>query len=307
MTEHPSASLTLAEARELLAASVARQARVLKVPAMLIKGPTLAAHGLREARESVDVDLWASPAAVDRLIAALKVRGWHVYAEDTTAHVIAPASVTLIHQAWPLELDLHHAFPGFLAEPQVVFDRVWARRQAFTQAGQGLAMPDLLSSVLIAALHYERSADIRQPDLADLSRRVRVLVGDTQMLELAELADQTGCADTLRRFLDSLGAPAIGAGRSDPDALDAWQLLINGGGVPGVAWIETLRRARWCDRPAILLHAFLFTEDELRYRFPDAPAGARGIWLARWWRLRQAVKALPEAERVLRARRRAKP
>lgn len=307
MTEHASASLTLAEASELLAASVAREASVLDVPAMLIKGPTLAVHGLREPRESVDVDLWVSPAAFSRLIAALEVRGWHAHAEDTSAHVMRPQSVTLIHRAWPLELDLHDTFPGFLADPQVVFDRLWARGQIFSQAGHTVTMPDLLSSVLIAALHYERHAEWRQAELSDLLLRTRGLLGRAELKELAELSAQTGCADTLRAFLDDLGAPPIGAGCSDPVVLDAWQLMTHGGWVPGVAWLETLRRARWRDRPAILLHALLFTEDELRYRFPDAPAGARGVWLARWWRLRQAVTALPEAIRVLRARGRAKP
>lgn len=309
MTEQ-TVSLTLAEARELLAASVAHQACELDVPALLIKGPTLQAHGLRGPRESIDVDLWASPAVLDRLLEALRARGWHPYEfpEDTTAHLIVPQSITLIHRSWPLELDLHHRFPGFLAEPQVVFDCFWGERNELTQAGQRIAMPDLLSSILIAALHYERNGEERVEDLGDLLQRTRTVLRDDQLHDLANLADRTGCADTLRTFLDDLGAPAVGVGRSDPDALAAWHLHRHGGAlVTSVAWLEALRRARWRDRPTLLWRALLFTEDELRFRHPEAPQGRRGVWLARYWRLRDAIRELPLTVRVLRDWRRTKP
>jgi len=293
-------ALTLAEARELVAASVAHLAQRLAIPVLLIKGPTLAAHGLREPRDSADVDLLASPARVGALVAALVERGWHEYAQDTTAHVMAPASVTLVHQAWPLELDLHHSFPGFLTDPQTVFDSLWARREEFAQAAQPLAMPDRLGSILVAALHYERTPQMHQTSLDDLARRAGA---DLDIQGLAELAAATGCADTLRSFLDGLGVPPVGVGNSDPDALAAWELFRSGGWVPGVAWLEALRRAPWRKRPAILWHAVMFTEDELRLRYPAAPAGARGVWLARWWRIRQALMAMPRALRVLRDQR----
>lgn len=301
-------SFSLAEARELLAASVAHQARLLDVRALLIKGPTLQAHGLRGPRESIDVDLWASPAELNGLLKALNVRGWHVHAEDTTAHLVPLQSITLIHRAWPLELDLHHRFPGFLVEPQVVFDVFWARRQDFCQGEQPVAMPDLLSSILIAALHYERNADTRQEDVADLLERSRGLVrGEDELQDLAELADRTGCADTLRAFLDDLGAPPLGVGRSDPQELEAWYITGHGGWVTGVAWLEALRLAPWHKRPGIIWHALLFTEDELRFRYPAAPPGVRGVWVARYWRLKEAIRALPTALRVLRNGRRTKP
>jgi len=299
MTESADA-LTLAEARELAAASVAHQAAALGVPILLIKGATLAEQGLRAPRESADVDVWASPAQVGNLVAALVDRGWHVIVEDTTAHVMAPASVTLVHKAWPLELDLHHTFPGFLVDPQKAFDLLWERRQSLVQANQTVPMPDLLGSVLIAALHYERAPALHRNDLADLLDRSRGLLDAEGLQDLAELAERTGCADTARSFLDRLGVPPLGVGRSDPETLEAWGLLTSGGWVTGVAWLESLRRARWRDRPRLLWHALMFTEEELRFRFPSAPPGPRGIWLARYWRLRHAIRALPQALGVLR-------
>lgn len=292
---------TLAEGQELVAASLSRVVSSRRL--LVIKGASLTQHALRSPRESADLDILSPPDEVLRSVEALTQHGWRPYAVDTTAHVIPIHSVTLVHERWPLELDLHHRFPGFLADPQEVFDAFWERRQPLEQAHQTVFMPDRNSSVLIAALHYERSPQMHEDSLTDLRQRAAGLLSPADLTDLAELAARTGCADTLRDFLDSLGAPPIGVGTSDPDELAAWNLYRTGGRVTGLAWLEELRRKPWHQRPRVLWHAVMFTEDELRFKFPDAPAGRRGIWLARYWRLRQAVKALPEARRVMRAQR----
>lgn len=299
-------SITLAEARELVAASVAARASENDVRLLLIKGPTLASHGLRDPRESVDVDVLIAPDELTTFIRGLESSGWHPYALSPAPPVIPEHSVTLVHERWPLELDVHHRFPGFLAEPQRVFDEFWKRRQQFQQAHQLVAMPDLASSILVAALNYERDPVRCAGTLDSLRERSRKLLSQDQVNELADLARQTGCADTLHEFLDALGAPSVGVGEADPTALAAWHLYqtINtiagsGGSVLGVAWFEEIRRSRWHRRPAILWRALMLTENDLRGRFPQAPEGRRGVWLARYWRLKRALSSVPGALRVV--------
>lgn len=296
--------LNLAESRALVAAMIARISRDLDIDATLIKGPTPTVHGLRAPRESADVDVLTSPEGHQPLLTELMTRGWHPYAGDTTAHLIPQHSITLVHERWPLELDLHYRFPGFLKDPQVVFDLLWERRQTFEQAHQPVWIPDRNSSILIAALHYERAPEIHEASLEDLKVRVDGLLNEEDLLDLANLAAQTGAADTLRDFLDGVGAPPVGVGTSDPADLAAWNLNRAGGRITGLAWLDEFRQASWFRRPAVLWRAVMFTEDELRFKFPEAPAGPRGVWLARYWRLRQAIKALPQALRVLRDQRR---
>jgi hypothetical protein len=50
----------------------------------------------------------------------------------------------------------------------------------------------------------------------------------------------------------------------------------------------------------MLLRALLSTEPVLREFYPQAPAGRRGLWLARWWRLTKAVHDLPRAVHIAR-------
>jgi hypothetical protein len=301
----PEASLTLSEARELVAALVGAVAQERDIPLLAIKGATLAAHGLREHHESADVDVLISPIDVDSFIDLLQDRGWRRHADDTTAHVMPEHSVTLVHRRWPLELDVHSRFPGFLADPQVVFDALWTRRTRFEQAHHDVVMPDRLGSILIAALNYERAPDFGAVALADLRGVVAGTLEQEERRELADLATRSGCADTLREFLESIDVPTVGVGSSDHEALAAWNLYRSGGHLTAVAWLEELRRASWSRRPALLWHAVMFTEDELRIRFPQAPRGSRGVWLARYWRLREALRALPRAVRVMREQRRA--
>lgn len=301
MTSSSEVGITLAEARELVAASVGSMARDHQIRVLLIKGSTLAAHGLRSLHESADVDVLVAPSDGPALITLLGERGWQARATDTTAHVMPQHSVTLVNPRWPLELDVHHRFPGFLAEPDKVFDALWERHQALRQAHHPVAMPDLVGSILIAALNYERAPDVNAGALRDLVQRAAAVLDDDGRGTLGELATRTGCADTLHDFLGAVGV-SVPEGTSDPAALSAWNLFRSGGRVAGVAWLEAIRRAPWNRRPAILWHALLFTEDELRFRYPNAPAGPRGVWLARFWRLREAIHALPQALRVLRSR-----
>jgi hypothetical protein len=119
--------------------------------------------------------------------------------------------------------------------------------------------------------------------------------------DLAELAAATGCADTVREFLDAIGAPPIGVGSTSAEAMSAWQVLCGEQNVYTVAWLHTLRRTPLRRIPATVAHGLLLTEAEIRSLFPDAPPGWSGLMRTRWWRLRRAGRDLPKAVRLLRS------
>lgn len=287
-------------AHALCAAVAHRAALDVGARPLLIKGPVLAAQGLRAPTRFADVDVMVEPAKARAVLARLAEVGWLPLHEDTRLRVVDLHSTTLRNSYWPVELDLHHQYPGFLAAPAQVFDALWRRRGALEIAHQRLDVTDRAGSILIAALHYVRNGAFHADRLNALAERVRNLLDDASLRDLAELAAETGCADTLRDFLDQVGAPPIGVGHSDPDALASWRLFLGSQYVIGIGIWDHLRRAPWSQRPGILVRGFLLTEGELRERFPGAPPGRRGVWTARWQRLVEGIRAMPKVRRLLR-------
>src|SRR6478735_5671403 len=68
--------LPLVDAVELAAAWAAALAERLGIRLLVIKGDTLARHGLRDPRVPADVDVLVEPAAFERYCAAISAAGW---------------------------------------------------------------------------------------------------------------------------------------------------------------------------------------------------------------------------------------
>ena len=162
----------------------------------------------------------------ERRASSTREIGWRIEVPGTGAHVMTFHSKAYRHDNWPCEIDVHDRFPGFFADPQDVFEALWARRTTATIAGREVPCPDILGNAAIAALHalrdpsYERS----RRDLAFMTEVLSEGLVATQLRELAELAVATGAADTMRPFLDGLGAPRLGVGTTPPEDLQAWRI-----------------------------------------------------------------------------------
>ena len=218
--------LALSEAVPLAHALLDRLALESGVRVLFIKGPTAVAQGLRAPRESLDVDALVDPARRDHLAERLAELGWvdeHPYTSPT---VLPMHSTTHRHDRWPNELDLHDRFPGFFADAQDVFERLWERRKTVNVAAHDIACPDPAGQALVLALHTLR--DPHDPskahELASLVERVSATATADSLRDLAELARDLGAADTAAPFLDRVGAPAVGRGSTDPADLRAWEL-----------------------------------------------------------------------------------
>ncbi|GAA1945894.1 hypothetical protein GCM10009798_01090 [Nocardioides panacihumi] len=292
----PSATaLSQPEGIALAHALTARLARDCGVRALAMKGPVSAHHGWRNPRHSSDADLLVEPSGLAPLLSRLGELGWQQKPR------YADHSVTLTHPLWPCELDVHDRFPGFLAEPDVVFDALWRTRSTIELAHSPQPCTGPVGSAVVAALHA-----LREPEhgrhFHEFEHLVARLQERPQMREpIQALARETGALRTLAPLFDRLGWAVT----ADPPALHseayaAWELRRTSGTTAGVTWLLRLRSAPVVRWPALVPEMLLGREDRLRERFPQLPAGRRALWLARWWRLRAAVRDLPAAFAAIR-------
>jgi Uncharacterised nucleotidyltransferase len=293
--------ILLSEAVPLAHALLERVAEQEGVRVLFVKGPAAAEQGLRAARTSVDVDAMVDPAQHHRLAERLGRLGWvddHPYTSPT---VLPMHSTTHRHAAWPCELDIHDRFPGFFADRQDVFERLWARRQHVVVAARRLPCPDDAGHALVLALHALRDphAPGKAAELEDLAERVGATSDAASLRDLADLAHALGAADTAAPFLERVGAPAVGRGSTPPEDLQAWRLRTQPeASVAG--WLDELRRLPKRQWPRFLWYAAVLTETELRLDDPSLPPGRGALARARLRRLRRGLRAVPVAARNLR-------
>ena len=253
------------------------------------------------AHQSVDVDVLVHPADRTRLLAGLDRHGWAVAVQSTSARGFTQHSVTVQHPSWICEIDVHDRFPGFLADPAVVFEALWERRETSTLAGRGVSCPDMLGHAQIAALHWLRDGRLHEPRLDFLCRTLDARLDATGRRDLVELAARTGSVGTLRPMFDSLGITDLPSSGFDETE---WRIRTASTALKSVGWVLELSQAPWRRLPARLLHALVLTEDEIRLAQPDAAPGAWGLFRARLRRLRRGLRDMPRAFALVRRERR---
>ena len=291
------ASIDLPESVTLLHGVVDRVARDVGARVLFIKGPVLTYQGLRAPHTSVDVDVLVEPAGLSRLLDALEDLDWRVAVEPTSARVLPLHSTTLRNPSWGCELDVHNRFPGFLAEPQDVFEALWERGTTVQIAHRRVPCPDPLAHSTVAALHWLRDG-WSESTRAKLDYLVGALgpgLDGAGRLDLAEFVRRTGAAEPLRPLLDML---AIDVPAGDHDTT-AWRIRTASTGVKSVGWVVELGQTPVRRLPGRLWHALVLTEAEIRNEQPNAAPGAWGLFRARLYRLRYGLRALPEAVRIV--------
>jgi hypothetical protein len=288
------------EAAILLPAVAAEVARDLGVRFLLIKGAVPAMHGLRTPRRSADVDVLIDPLGYGRFTERLGDLGWFEPTAGMPSLVSAPPARSFRHYLWPVELDIHRSFPGFLADPVLAFEALWQDRSPVICGDLPVDGVGWAGSVLIGALHALRTpGGSRGPEMTELGAAVSAAPA-AKLAKLALLAEQTGATATATPLLEVAGIP-VGHVTHDQQAAHAeWLLVTTPSPLVGVAWLNELRTSPWWAWPMRVIRALLGKEWGLRARYPAAPPGQRGLWLARWWRLRETIPHLPEAVRRVR-------
>ncbi|WP_062530193.1 nucleotidyltransferase family protein [Demequina rhizosphaerae] len=279
-----------------LAGEVARRSGVR---ALVVKGPAADAHGLRAPRVSSDADVLVPPDGAGSYLRALDACGWR---ERPTSDAVGPTSahsVTLIHPEWPCDIDAHVRFPGFLVDPQVVFDELWRRRQPLDVAGRKLDMVDRSGAILIAALHALRTPAQTPRHGDEIRRLVEVVLPQLTRAErddLVALAAATGAIDTARPVLAHLGVELPPATPHGADrALDAWRARVGGRGESVAQWLIVLEGVGWRRLPGAIVRMLWPTEAEFRRVHPEADPGCGAAIRGRWARIGRGLLAAPRA------------
>lgn len=287
-------------------ALVARLADQVGARVLFIKGPSAVAVGARPDRPSTDVDVLVDPASFDEVCQALESNWTRRFAPlpvVRTADLSFDHSAHFIRADWPSDLDIHFNFPGFLADPRVVFEALWAHRTTISIAGRDVSTPDLLGQFLVVALHALR--DPYKPnsraDLRHLERRCAVL-SSTQRVSLLELARQTGSLETAARVLPRTAGGPSADRNAHPGRLAAWRVRQDFGAVPGALWLVELRRTPWRHRPRAFWRAVVPASQVLvSPHLADTTSGTEiaVLHVRRWIR---GLRALPRAARIVRRR-----
>lgn len=287
-----STALSIREAVALCAAWADRFAKQHGCRALVVKGSILESQGLRGHHESVDVDLLVDPAQFTSFVEALADAGWHAPKDSTDAGIMEKHSATVSHSHWPITIDVHRYFPGFLADPQTVFEVFWERHTTTEVAEVQVNTPDPVGHAALAALHYLRAPDsgLRMLNYPGLVERTPAALGEAGLVELSEVAAKTGAATTLAEYLAAVGAPAAVDAPGLEDALRQWEL--NSHAVPATGWLLKVRREPFYRWPQAAWRALVLTDEELaaHYCLPG-----ESVRTARWRRIRKGLRYSPGA------------
>ncbi|WP_062527370.1 nucleotidyltransferase family protein [Demequina rhizosphaerae] len=280
----------------VLAVEVAREAGVR---ALVIKGPTASAHGLRPDRASADADVLIAPGDEEAYLRALVRCGWRERAPGASPDPDFAHSATVLHPQWPCDIDVHRTYPGFIAPPVDVFEALWRRRTVLVIAGREVDAVDRNAAILIGALHALRSAPASPrhgKEIRRLADEVVPALGGSEQADLVALASAIGAVDSARPVLERVSAPLPPPRAHGEDAaLDEWRSRVGGHGGMLAQWIPRLARASRRDRMKLLRRVVWPSEEEFRRTHPATAQGRRAAVLGRLARVGRGVRATPRA------------
>lgn len=293
MTASGLARPTAQEAAPLVHVLCERVAQASGTRALAIKGPVVAMQGLRAPRVSADVDVLVHPDDLDRFVAAMKAAGWHGAVESTAPRLRRAHSVNLLHDHWPVGIDVHHHFPGFLAPDSDVFDTLWERRARIELAGVPVSTADPVSQVAVVGLHLLRDdPEGKGLRVKDLVERAGQVLSPSDQDELLDLAIRTDSVVPLRPVLEQLGLErARTIDTTHPAELLSW-LDRAGGATPGTVWGRHLRRTPWWLWPMAVWRAVRLTDAEIA-TYHGGGVTRRELAQARRRRLRKGLGLVP--------------
>lgn len=199
------ASLGHAEAIELITAWLDHLGRQNDIRTLTIKGATLAHFGLRSPRTSLDVDVLVDPTRFSDYVELVKDAGWVEFPQTFQAEHFPSHSVTLRRGGWPVAIDIHRHYPGFLSSPVSAFETLWARRSIVTFAGLGCRTPDRPSSAIILALHSLRSVSEAARHAHELEELQSATFTDAEVAQIVAIATETRSAAPLASALEDMG------------------------------------------------------------------------------------------------------
>lgn len=290
--------MNIAEAVPLGYAMVARVARDAGVRALAIKGPISEYWGFGSGKSSVDIDILISPDDVDFLVRPLNTMGWHVRPSVMVFRVLPPHSLTLRHELWPCEIDLHFSLPGVLCSADRAFEAFWQRRSLVQVAGIPLYAVSAAASALIAVYNSQRDdAEVRQ-EFGKLAEQLAALLThevwrDIDLLTAAT-SSQLSAEPLYLRFERSAPNEQFAP---DADLVARWRLQSrsrdNLSGVGAMYALKTRPVSAW---PRIAWQAVMIERQELEARGYPVKAAAGSV---AWFRGKRLLRGIRNLRRSL--------
>ena len=232
--------------------------------------------------------MWIDPPARTLFVDAMLQRGWSLKPGTRRALIATPHAIQLQHPEFGLEVDVHDRYPGFLVDPQVVFDMLWARRRAWTVSSADAWAVDQDATCLIELLHLAREPAHRKQRLRALL--ASELVTRESFLELAWLS---GASSAI--------APHVGGpvGPTDPNELEAWNRRVAVGRTQLVPALIELQETALLKRPKVVWRLIWLPGQEVLAQYPDLRTAVLGTTRARFRRWGRGARQLRMARRVL--------
>ena len=201
----PRVELSHLECLALLHPLLAEIAEAAGVRVLFCKGLTAQAQDLVPDRTPGDIDLLTHPSESTRLRAALEAHGWA--GTDVAVPGYSRHSEVMRHPFWPIELDVHFRFPGFLAPPGDVFETLWLGRETVVVAGREVPTLGRAAHLLLLMLNQSRRASperlrSRAGEFAD---DIHLRLSPQELLNFADVARETGAVTPLRPVTEALG------------------------------------------------------------------------------------------------------
>ncbi len=275
---HPHPLLEHAEAIHLAAAAVTTWAEARQSRVMIVKGPALEYHGLRMGHSAADIDALSDRRGYSGLVQSAEKCGWAPRPQTVGDTLTTHHSLTLINPDWPIDIDLHHEFPGLLAGPDRAFEVLWEHREQLVLGGFACWIPDRLSSIVIWALHCLRGAPT-QPrhadELAQLVSTVLPKLTESERHELANRAIELGADEPLRAVQQFAEIVGDELGPQVADSRVAWLGKV-AQARELTPWLQVLREAHPRERPRLAMLAVWPSSRDLRLmdeHLVDSPIG----------------------------------
>ncbi|TCL84422.1 MULTISPECIES: nucleotidyltransferase family protein [unclassified Rathayibacter] len=299
-TPREAVNLPLKVAVELAHALAQHIASERGIRVVFIKGPIANHHGLRPERVSSDVDVLVDPTRFDDYVAALEIYGWQRRPGSAAHEAFVTHSVSLANSGWPLDIDVHHAYPGVFASDMQLFEVVWRNRTFMEIAGRPITIADFDTSLLIAVLHSLRSMYFsrQQQEYHWAVEAVQAHYPTVaERSSLISLVQDLGCEEPLVPFLTDIGLPVTAPDTPSAEYL-RWKVKsteLN----RAASWLLLISEASGAARLRFMVRAVFPTRRDLELDHPTAADGVGSRARLRVRRALAAISALPAAIRIV--------
>lgn len=281
--------LSLNEGVLLAHALVQSVAESNNIRAFFVKGPASFYQGIRVKRDVADVDVFVEPDGCSRLVEALEQKNWIQRTSDPDISAFPRHSITLYHECWPNDIDVHYRFPGMDRDARDSFDEVWGETTFVELAGAKIRVPTPPLGICFIVLHALRNPWAEKSEI-DL-HHIKSLDLSVHREALMRMVKATSCAGAIMPFLrDAYGdVPEL---QSLNFISDEWKRRTSAR-APGSARIMALIDAPWKKKPLIAVRAILPSRSGLLAKNRSADTSFGALLLESVGRWRSLIASIP--------------